>query len=146
MSPRAGAGDTIRRPCEAHGARVCEATHGIQDTTHEVTPYTSAKTLRTVRLEPTQGDIGQPYYRARSRLQVLALLEEDAEKGDSEGSSNALRKWRRRESNPRSHMRYGRHCPRRNRTKSCKCQAYQCVATRCLPCPTAKISNSRAPA
>jgi hypothetical protein len=35
------------------------------------------KLLGLIRLEPTQGDIGRPYYRARSRVQVLALLEED---------------------------------------------------------------------
>jgi len=34
------------------------------------------KVLGPITLEPTQGDIGRPYYRARSDLDVLALLED----------------------------------------------------------------------
>jgi hypothetical protein len=59
------------------------------------------KLLGTIQLEPTQGDIGRPYYRAWSRFQALTLLEEDPKEGVSEGGSHYLREWRRRESNPR---------------------------------------------
>ena len=67
------------------------------------------KLLGQIRLEPTQGDLGRPYYRAVSKLQVLALLEdlpeERREPGDQrtppEGGSTSFRWWRRRESNPR---------------------------------------------
>lgn len=54
------------------------------------------KLLGTVRLTPTQGEVGKPYYLAKSNLQPLVLLEEAA--GD--GGSNTLHWWRRRESNP----------------------------------------------
>jgi len=65
------------------------------------------KLLGTVQLQPTQGDIGKPYYRATSTLQPLALLEPSentnpkwAVRGmTSDGGSNSLRWWRRRESN-----------------------------------------------
>ena len=35
------------------------------------------KLLGVIRLEPTQGEIGRPHYRARSKLQVLTFFEED---------------------------------------------------------------------
>ena len=70
---------------------------------------TLRKLLGKIRLEPTQGDIGRPYYRAVSKLQVLALLEDLPGEGSgdsagettSEGGSTSFRWWRRRESNPR---------------------------------------------
>ena len=62
------------------------------------------KVLGPIKLVPTQGDIGRPYYRAVTNLQVLALLEdfpdEPPSSGGSEGGSRPLRWWRRRESNP----------------------------------------------
>ncbi len=59
------------------------------------------KLLGTVQLQPTQGDIGKPYYRATSTLQPLALLEPGentnpkwAVRGmTSDGGSNSLRWW-----------------------------------------------------
>ena len=58
------------------------------------------KLLGKIRLEPTKGEIGRPYYRAVSELQALALLEpQDNETGPGAGS-NSLHWWRRRESNP----------------------------------------------
>ena len=57
--------------------------------------------LGQVELEPTQGDIGRPYHVARTSLDVLSLLAPPPGQGDPEGSSNSLRWWRRRESNPR---------------------------------------------
>jgi hypothetical protein len=57
--------------------------------------------LGQIRLEPTRGDIGRPYYLARTTLDSLALMEPLAEPYRSEGGSNSLRWWRRRESNPR---------------------------------------------
>ncbi len=46
--------------------------------------------LGPIRLSPVVPEIGRPYYRADTTLQVLALLD------DPEGGSNSLRQWRRR--------------------------------------------------
>lgn len=59
-------------------------------------------------LEPVQPDVGKPYYRARTSLDVLALLEPDPEEAPEPGSS-VLRRWSQRESNP---------CSRRERPVS----------------------------
>lgn len=59
------------------------------------------KVLGPIRLEPTKGDIGRPYYRAHSTLDVLALLNAGSGSDDPEPGSNTLREWRRGESNPR---------------------------------------------
>ncbi len=56
--------------------------------------------LGQIRLEPTRGDIGRPYYLARTTLDSLALMEPFGEPYSSEAGSNSLRWWRRRESNP----------------------------------------------
>ncbi len=53
-----------------------------------------------IRTEPVTPDIGRPYYRALSDLDVLAIVEIDPDSPDSEPSSNSLQWWRRRESNP----------------------------------------------
>jgi len=57
--------------------------------------------LGQIRLEPTRGDIGRSYYLARTSLDSLALVEPLTEPYSSDGGSNSLRWWRRRESNPR---------------------------------------------
>lgn len=57
--------------------------------------------LGQIRLESTKGDIGRPYYLARTALDTLALMEPLTDPYRSEGGSNSLRWWRRRESNPR---------------------------------------------
>jgi hypothetical protein len=53
-------------------------------------------------LEPTQPEVGRPYYRAVSKLQVLALVEEEPEdpddpapRGGPDGGSISLHWWRR---------------------------------------------------
>lgn len=54
------------------------------------------KLLGTVQLEPTQGSVGKPYYRAKSTLNPLALLEntERAVQGlPSDGGSDTLQWW-----------------------------------------------------
>jgi len=57
--------------------------------------------LGPIRLEPTQGDIGRPYYLARTTINILAIMEPPPrEGGGSDDGSNSLRWWRRRESNP----------------------------------------------
>jgi site-specific DNA recombinase len=56
--------------------------------------------LGPLRLEPTRGDIGRPYYIARSSLNTLALLETPSDDGQVCTGSNSLRWWRRRDSNP----------------------------------------------
>ena len=64
----------------------------------------SAQTLRNllgpIRLELVTADIGRPFYRAVTTLDALALIEEPPPAG-AEGGSNSLRRWRRRELNPR---------------------------------------------
>jgi site-specific DNA recombinase len=60
--------------------------------------------LGTIRMEPTVPDVGRPYYRARTDLDVLAVLETEPGAEPTEGSnpgSNPLHWWRRRESNPK---------------------------------------------
>ena len=62
--------------------------------------------LGPIRLDPIQPDIGRPYYLAVTAIDTLALieprqLEPPSEGGASEGGSRPLRRWRRRESNPR---------------------------------------------
>jgi len=56
--------------------------------------------LGTIRLEPPKGDIGRPYYLARTSLDTLALLDPMPGAEGSESGSNSVRWWRRRESNP----------------------------------------------
>jgi hypothetical protein len=59
--------------------------------------------LGQVYLEPSLGDIGRPYYVARSSLDCLVLLKPPP--GEvPDGGSNSLQQWRRRESNPRPRM------------------------------------------
>jgi site-specific DNA recombinase len=71
----------------------------------ERNPDRSGPLLRTLlgplRLEPTRGDIGRPYYRAATSLNTLALLDSLEEQTMGKGGSNSLRWWRRRDSNPR---------------------------------------------
>jgi hypothetical protein len=66
------------------------------------------KLLGPIRLEPTTGDIGRPYYRGHSTLDVLALLDAGSESDDPEPGSNSLRKWRRGESNAAGELLLGR--------------------------------------
>jgi len=70
--------------------------------------------LGQIRLEPTRGDIGRPYYLARTTLNSLVLMEPFTEPYGSETGSNSLHWWRRRESNPRPKAIGGRRlhaCP-----------------------------------
>ena len=58
--------------------------------------------LGPIRLEPTTADIGRPYFLAHTAINTLAILEPPpGEDGGPDNSSNSLRWWRRRESNPR---------------------------------------------
>jgi len=54
-----------------------------------------------IELEPTKGQVGRPYYMARTSLDTLALLAPPPGQDGAEAGSNSLRWWRRRESNPR---------------------------------------------
>jgi len=54
------------------------------------------KLLGQIRLEPTRGDIGRPYYVAKTSLDTLALLDESPD-GGPESGSNSWRWWRRRD-------------------------------------------------
>jgi hypothetical protein len=54
--------------------------------------------LGKIQLEPTQGEIGRPYYAARTSIDVLSLLEPPPSQEGVDGGSNSLRWWRRRES------------------------------------------------
>jgi hypothetical protein len=62
--------------------------------------------LGQIRLEPARGEIGRPYYAARTSLDALALLEPRPGESGPEGGSNSSRWWRRRESNARPLQRY----------------------------------------
>jgi hypothetical protein len=53
-----------------------------------------------IELEPTKGEIGGPYYVARTSLDSLALLASAPDQDGPDGGSSSLRWWRRRESNP----------------------------------------------
>ena len=66
------------------------------------------KVLGTIRLEPVAPDVGRPYYRALSNLDVLAIVENDPDSLDPEPGSTSLQWWRRRESNPRPKVRLRR--------------------------------------
>ncbi len=57
------------------------------------------KFLGPIRLETTRGDIGRPYYLARTSIDALALLDTVPEGDRLEDGSKSLRWWRRRESN-----------------------------------------------
>jgi hypothetical protein len=59
------------------------------------------KLLGPISLEPTQGDIGRPFYLARTSLDTLAIMEPPPKDGGGpDDGSNSLRWWRRLESNP----------------------------------------------
>jgi len=51
--------------------------------------------LGTIHLEPTRGDIGRPYYLARTSIDTLALLDPMPGAEGSESGSNSLRWWTR---------------------------------------------------
>jgi hypothetical protein len=57
--------------------------------------------LGKIKLERTKGEIGRPYYMARTTLDTLSLLAPPPGEDGPEAGSNSLRWWRRRESNPR---------------------------------------------
>ena len=85
---------------------ICRKELGTLKNVLELRTEQSALLLRSllgpIRLEPTQGDVGRPYYLARTTINTLAILEPPPRKGGgSDGGSNSLRWWRRRESNPR---------------------------------------------
>ena len=65
------------------------------------------KLLGTIQMEPVTPEVGRRYYRARTSLDVLAVLDEDpgTKSKDSDPGSNSLQWWRRRESNPRPKVR-----------------------------------------
>jgi hypothetical protein len=56
--------------------------------------------LGKIQLDPTKGEIGRPYFVARTSLDTLALLAPPPGQDGPDGGSNSLRWWRRRESNP----------------------------------------------
>jgi len=63
--------------------------------------------LGTIRMEATTPEIGRPYYRARTNIDVLAIMDEEpaARPAGADAGSNSLHWWRRRESNPRPRAR-----------------------------------------
>ncbi len=79
----------------------------LQDVLEQRTPRSGLllrELLGPIRLEPVSVDVGRPYYRALTSIDALALIDTPPE-GRSEGGSNSLRRWRRRESNPRPRSR-----------------------------------------
>jgi hypothetical protein len=67
----------------------------------------SAQALRNIlgpiTMEIVTPDIGRPFYRAVTSIDVFALTESPP--ADAEGGSNSLQRWRRRELNPRPRSR-----------------------------------------
>ena len=57
--------------------------------------------LGQIRLEPTEGDIGRPYYVAQTSIDALAVLEPSNAKNRRDGGSNSSRWWSRSGSNRR---------------------------------------------
>ena len=66
------------------------------------------KLLGPIKMQPVTPDVGRPYYRARSNLDALAIMENDPDSPDPEPGSTSLQWWRRRESNPRPKVRLRR--------------------------------------
>ena len=78
------------------------------DTLQEVLERNTARSavllrqfLGPIRLEPVQADIGRPYYRAVTAIDVVALIDTLPDPEGPDGGPNTLRSWRWRESNPR---------------------------------------------
>jgi hypothetical protein len=57
--------------------------------------------LGQIRMEPTKGDIGRPYYVAQTSIDALAVLEPSNAKNRRDGGSNSSRWWSRSGSNRR---------------------------------------------
>jgi site-specific DNA recombinase len=55
--------------------------------------------LGTIRLEPVTNEAAKPFYRAKTALDAIALIEAPLPRSTEEGGSNALQQWRRRDSN-----------------------------------------------
>lgn len=53
-----------------------------------------------IRLKPVVPDVGRPYFRAESELDVLALVEFETGLVSGRAGSNSLREWSQRDSNP----------------------------------------------
>ena len=58
------------------------------------------KLLGKIRLEPVVPEVGKPYYRAVTNLDVLALVEGEPSSDGSEPGANTLHWWRRRDLHP----------------------------------------------
>jgi DNA invertase Pin-like site-specific DNA recombinase len=69
---------------------------------------TLRRILGPIVLEPVRPQVGRPYYRARSSLNALAILEPEEEPAPEAGPS-VLRKWRRGELNPYPRATTGYH-------------------------------------
>ena len=65
------------------------------------------KLLGQIRLMPTRGDIGRPYYVAKTSINALEILDAPEAKNRRDGGSNSLHWWSRWGSNPRP-----QHCER----------------------------------
>ena len=53
------------------------------------------KLVGQIRLDPTQGDIGKPYYTARTAIDTLAIMEPPPDAYGAEGGSDSLHWWTR---------------------------------------------------
>src|SRR3990172_931076 len=80
---------------------------GVLERRTEKSALLLRKLLGKIKLEPVKPDVGRPYVLARSNLQTLTLLEIEPDDGEEDRGltapdegSNALRWWRRGESNP----------------------------------------------
>ena len=75
-----------------------ERLRGLKEVLERRTPQSALllrELLGPIRLEPIRGDIGRPYYLARTSINTLALLKMPPRRGGSDDSSNSLRWWTR---------------------------------------------------
>ncbi len=61
--------------------------------------------LGPITLQPVTPEIGRPFYQATTAIDALALIETPPDLDGAGGGSNSLRRWRRRELNPRPQSR-----------------------------------------
>jgi len=84
--------------------RICDLKQVLEARTQR-SELALRKLLGPISLEPVRPGLGRPYYRARTSLQTLVLLEEPTGSEPSDPGSTSVRWWRRRESNPRPEAR-----------------------------------------
>ena len=94
VDARLGARAALRETAE--GPKVSAVATVVERRT-EQSALRLLEVLGTIRLEPKRGEVGRPYYVAQTSIDCIALLETPPGAEGSDGGSNSLRQWRRRE-------------------------------------------------